>query len=414
MEGNSKSGKKLIVIGGGAAGFFTAVNAARLNPSLQVTILEKSGKILSKVRVSGGGRCNVTHACFDINDMIRYYPRGAPFLKKAFHQFFTTDTIQWFEERSVTLKKEADGRMFPVTDQSQTIIDCLMRDVNRYGVDIQFNRDIRKVIYRGNQYVLNDANGQEYFCDFLCIACGGFPKASMFGWLEELGHTISPPVPSLFTFNLPGHPITRLMGVVADPARVKITGTKLEQEGPLLITHWGLSGPAILKLSAWAARELAARNWHFEAVINWAPAYNDNSLREQFQQWRQEKASQKVTMKNELGLPARLWEFLLESVNIEADRRWADLPAKLANHLIQQITQYKVEVKGKTTFKEEFVTAGGISLSEIDPQTMKSRKLPNLFFAGEIMDVDGVTGGFNFQHAWTSGFIAAKNIAQIK
>lgn len=414
MEGNSKSGKKLIVIGGGAAGFFTAVNAARLNPSLQVTILEKSGKILSKVKVSGGGRCNVTHACFDINDMIRYYPRGAPFLKKAFHQFFTTDTIQWFEERSVTLKKEADGRMFPDTDQSQTIIDCLMRDVNRYGVDIQFNRDIRKVIYRGNQYVLNDANGQEYFCDFLCIACGGFPKASMFGWLEELGHTISPPVPSLFTFNLPGHPITRLMGVVADPARVKITGTKLEQEGPLLITHWGLSGPAILKLSAWAARELAARNWHFEAVINWAPAYNDNSLREQFQHWRQEKASQKVTMKNELGLPARLWEFLLESVNIEADRRWADLPAKLANHLIQQITQYRVEVKGKTTFKEEFVTAGGISLSEIDPKTMMSRKLPNLFFAGEIMDVDGVTGGFNFQHAWTSGFIAAKNIAQIK
>lgn len=401
------------MIGGGAAGFFTAINAAQLNPALEVTILEKSGKILSKVKISGGGRCNVTHACFDISDMIRNYPRGGQFLRKAFHQFFTTDTIDWFESRSVKIKKEADGRMFPVTNQSQTIIDCLIKEANRYGVAIQMNREVKKIENRDESFILTCQNGETLTADILCVACGGFPKASHFEWLEALGHTISTPVPSLFTFNLPAHPITKLMGVAADPVRVKIAGSRLEQEGPVLITHWGLSGPAILKLSAWAARELADRQWNFEATLNWSPRYHDNSLREQIQEWRKEKATQKIHGKNEFGLPARLWEFILDSAGIDASMRWADLPARLANQLIQLVTQYKLEVKGKTTFKEEFVTAGGISLSEVDPQTMMSKKRPNLFFAGEILDVDGVTGGFNFQNAWTTGFIAAKNIAQI-
>ncbi len=403
----------MIVIGGGAAGFFTAINAARLNPSMEVILLEKTGKLLSKVKVSGGGRCNVTHACFDISEMIRHYPRGAQFLRKAFHQFFTTDTIEWFESRSVRLKQEADGRMFPATDQSQTIIDCLMREANRYGVSILMNREVKKVEFRDERYHLMCANGEIMVADVLCVAGGGFPKASQFEWLTQLGHSISKPVPSLFTFNLPAHPITRLMGVVAEPARIRISGTKLEQEGPVLITHWGLSGPAVLKLSAWAARELADRQWTFEAIINWTPQYHENNLRDRLRIWREEKASQKVYAKNELGLPARLWEFLLDSSGIQADTRWADLPARLANLLIQQITRYSVDVKGKTTFKEEFVTAGGINLSEIDPQTMMSKKLPNLYFAGEILDVDGVTGGFNFQNAWTTGFIAAKNIAKL-
>ena len=403
--------KKLIVIGGGAAGFFCAVNAARINPQLEVIILEKSGKILSKVRISGGGRCNTTHACFDIAEMSKKYPRGGNFVKKTFHQFFTTDTIRWFEERDVKLKTEEDGRMFPVTDSSQTIIDCLMKEANKYNVAIRMNTEVKEITRVEELFEIRTANSQLSTANYICIASGGYPKVSMFEWLKELGHTIEEPVPSLFTFNITGHPITKLMGVSVEKARVKIIGTKLEQEGPLLITHWGLSGPAVLKLSAWGARQLAISNWQFSILINWLPDFNEQQLTEKFQTLRFEMASQKIVNRNPFGLPQRLWEFLLEHSEVNKEKRWADLPAKEQNKLIRNLCACEFAIKGKTTFKEEFVTAGGIKLNEVDANTMMSKKVSNLFFAGEVMDVDGITGGFNFQHAWTSGFIAAKSIA---
>lgn len=405
------SKKKLVVIGGGAAGFFCAVNAARMNPELEVIIVEKSGKLLSKVRVSGGGRCNTTHACFDIAEMSKKYPRGGNFVKKTFHQFFTTDTINWFDERGVKLKAEEDGRMFPVTDSSETIINCLLREADKYNVTIRTNTEVKEIIRSGEIFEIKTVNGQLTTANYICIASGGYPKSSMFEWLRELGHTIEEPVPSLFTFNIPGHPITKLMGVSVEKARVKIIGTKLEQEGPLLITHWGLSGPAVLKLSSWGARQLAISNWQFSILINWLPNFNEQQLTEKFQTLRFEMASQKIMNRNPFGLPQRLWEFLLEHSEVNKEKRWADLPAKEQNKLIRNLCAFEFAIKGKTTFKEEFVTAGGIKLNEVDANTMMSKKVPNLFFAGEILDVDGITGGFNFQHAWTSGFIAAKSVA---
>ncbi len=404
------STKKLVVVGGGAAGFFCAVNAARLNPQLKVTIVEKTTKLLSKVKVSGGGRCNVTHACFDITAMSKKYPRGSNFIKKTFHHFFTTDTIEWFKERGVRLKEEKDGRMFPITDSSQTIVDCLLDEVNKYGVEIVMNAEVKNIINQDGVFHIKVSDSRLLNCDYLCIASGGYPKSSMFEWLKELGHSIEEPVPSLFTFNMPGHPIRELMGVSVENARIKITGSKLEQSGPLLITHWGLSGPAVLKLSAWGARELAMKNYDFKILINWLPEYNEQQLTEKFQSLRLEIASQKIYNKNQFGLPNRLWEFLLNCSGISPEKRWTDLPSKEANKMIKNLCNCEFNVKGKTTFKEEFVTAGGIKLNEIDHNTMMSKKVPNLFFAGEVMDVDGVTGGFNFQHAWTSGFIAAKAI----
>lgn len=411
--------KTLIVIGGGAAGFFCAVNAARLNPQLQVILLEKTSKLLSKVKVSGGGRCNVTHACFDIPEMSKKYPRGSNFVKKTFYQFFTTDIIQWFEERGVKLKTEPDGRMFPITDSSQTIIDCLLKEADRFGMMIYLNTEVKNLMSDNDgKFVIELAklrtqNSEllHLTSDFVCIACGGYPKSSMFNWLRELGHTIEEPVPSLFTFNMPGNPITKLMGISVEKAKVKIINSKLEEEGPLLITHWGLSGPAILRLSAWGARELAITGYEFRVIVNWLTDFSEQSLAEKFKSFRFEIASQKIINKSPFGLPYRLWEFLTEQSGINNETRWADLPAKNQNKLIRNLSAYEFIVKGKTTFKEEFVTAGGIKLSEVDANTMMSKKIQHLFFAGEILDVDGITGGFNFQHAWTSGFIAAKNIA---
>ena len=405
------SKKQVVIIGGGAAGFFCAVNVARMNPALQVTIIEKGNKLLSKVKVSGGGRCNVTHNCFSIADMIKKYPRGAAFLKKAFHHFFTTDTIEWFATRGVVLKTETDGRMFPITDSSQTIIDCLIREANKYGVEILMNREVKELKMINNLWLL--VNGDwSIQADFVCIACGGFPKAVQFGWLKNLGHTIETPVPSLFTFNMPDNAITALMGVVVENASVKISGTKLAEQGPLLITHWGMSGPAILKLSAWGARELSACNWNFKIMVNWVPQYNENTLREKMQQLRFDIATQKITNRNPFALPNRLWEYLLMQSGIKEELRWADVSAKDQNKLIKNLCVQEFEVKGKTTFKDEFVTAGGVQLNEIDYNTMQSKLTPGLFFAGEVLNIDGVTGGFNFQNAWTSAWIAAKAIAE--
>ena len=402
--------KRLVIIGGGAAGFFCAVNAARMNPLLEVMIIEKSSKLLSKVRVSGGGRCNVTHSCFSMAEMIKKYPRGAGFLKKAFHHFFTTDTIQWFKERGVELKTEADGRMFPVSNTSQTIVDCLMKEANKYGVEILMNREAGELSIVNGQWSIDFKDDKSITADYVCIASGGYPKPIQFDWLKKLGHTIEEPVPSLFTFNMPGNSITELMGVVADNATVKINGTKLSSQGPLLITHWGMSGPAILKLSAWGARELSNSNWHFTISVNWASEYNENTAREKLQSIRFETAAKKIINTNPFTLPQRLWQYLLKQSDINEDIRWADLPAKEQNKLIKNLCVQEFIVKGKTTFKEEFVTAGGISLNEIDHNTLQSKIAPNLFFAGEVLDVDGITGGFNFQNAWTTGWIAAKAV----
>lgn len=401
---------KLIVIGGGAAGFFCAVNAARLNPLLKVIIVEKSNKVLSKVKASGGGRCNVTHACFEISELVKRYPRGQNFLKKAFHWFNTNDTIKWFEDRGVPLKTENDGRMFPVTNDSQTIIDCLIREANKYNIEILFHTEV-KAIHKTEAGFLLETGSTKLMADFLCIACGGYPKATQFEWLKQMGHTIEDPVPSLFTFNIPNNSITALMGISVEKATVKVQSSKLTETGPILITHWGLSGPAVLKLSAWGAKELAQLQYDFSITVNWLPGYNENSLRTEWQHLRNQHATQKIGTKNPFDLPNRLWLYMLDLCAISNDLRWTDLSAALQNKLIKILTGQSFAVKGKTTFKEEFVTCGGVKLSEIDVNTMQSKLMPDLFFAGEVMDIDGITGGFNFQNAWTSGWIAAKHIA---
>lgn len=403
---------ELIVIGGGAAGFFCAVNAARMHPGLRVTVVEKSNKLLAKVKVSGGGRCNTTHACFEIPELVKRYPRGQNFVKKAFHSFNTNDTISWFAERGVQLKTEADGRMFPITDDSQTIINCLLKEADKYGVQIRLQCEVQSITAAANGFELQTSTGRMQ-ANFVCIACGGYPKSAMFEWLRKLGHTIAEPVPSLFTCNMPGNPVTQLMGVAVERAAVKVAGTKLAEEGPLLITHWGMSGPAILRLSAWGARQLAEMNYHFTLLVNWLPGQTEQDLRNAWQSYRDEYAGMKTGNKNPFGLPNRLWLYLLAVSNINPDTRWAEIPAKEQNKLIRNLTAQEFPVKGKTTFKEEFVTCGGINLSEVDPNTMQSRKLPGIYFAGEILDVDGITGGFNFQHAWTSGWIAARSIASL-
>lgn len=409
--------KTLVVIGGGAAGFFCAVNAARIHKDLKVILIEKSSKLLSKVKISGGGRCNVSHACESVNDLIKYYPRGSAFLKKAFHHFYTAHTIQWFQERGVELKTESDGRMFPSSNTSQTIIDCLLNEASRYGVEIMMNADVLSVAKMSNENNAHHSNFQITLrntkiisANYVCIACGGFSKESQFDWLLKLGHTIEKPVPSLFTFNIPNDNIKSLMGVTIPDVRVKIMGTKLQQSGPLLITHWGLSGPAILKLSAWGARELASSNYEFTVMVNWLSDFNEQTLKDRFQQIRFEKAAQKIYNRNPFLLPTRLWEYLLAQCEVPEEMRWADLPAKEQNKVIKLLCSQHFSVRGKTTFKEEFVTAGGIQLSEVDSSTMQSKVLSGMFFAGEILNIDGVTGGFNFQNAWTTGWIVANSI----
>ncbi|HSN09172.1 MAG TPA: NAD(P)/FAD-dependent oxidoreductase [Hanamia sp.] len=405
--------KKLVVIGGGAAGFFCAVNAAAMDTELKVIIVEKSGKLLTKVRVSGGGRCNVTHACFSIAEMIKKYPRGEKFLKQAFHHFFTSDTIEWFEKKNVKLKTEADGRMFPESNSSETIINCLLQQANKNGVEILMNREIVKIEkpnVEENRFHIISKDGFVLEADFICIACGGFHKPDQYNWLTKLGHTFEHPVPSLFTFNVPKNPVSELMGISVENVQVKINGTKFLQRGPILITHWGFSGPAILKLSAFAARDLSKMNYDFSISVNWLADYHENSVLEKLKLVRHELASKKIINKNPFNLPQRLWEYHLHQCGINLEIRWADLPAKRQNQLAKQLCAQQFNVKGKTTFKEEFVTAGGINLNEINANTMESKIVPGLFFAGEILDVDGITGGFNFQHAWTSGWLAASSI----
>ena len=405
--------KKLVVIGGGAAGFFCAVNAARMNPFLKVIIVEKGGSVLQKVKVSGGGRCNVTHACFDIDEMAKCYPRGDRFMRKAFHQFFTNDTIEWFDSRGVPLKTEDDNRMFPQSNNSQTIIDCLMNEMDDYKVELQLHHSVEKIEPDENGFEVSFKNGEIIHAEFVMIACGGFQKINQFDWLKNLDLKIETPVPSLFTFNFPKHPLNNLMGIAAPNASIKITGTKLSSEGPILITHWGLSGPAVLRLSAFAARDLEKINYKFSVMVNWCSEFNEQTFVKQIHEQRKLFPAKKPSNGNFTGLASRLWEFMLLESGIDDAKKWSDLTSISINKLAKNCCAYEMNAEGKTTFKEEFVSAGGIALSEIDANTMMSKKYQGLYFGGEILDVDGITGGFNFQHAWTSGFVAAKSIVKL-
>lgn len=400
---------KIAIIGGGAAGCFAAANIAT-QPGVEVTVYEKTGKVLQKVKASGGGRCNVTHHCFEVPQLLERYPRGKQLLRKTLYRFGPGDTIDWFGQRGVQIKAEEDGRMFPITNDSQTIIDAIWQTMMHNGVQVRYHKNVTAIVPEKGVFRLQFADGEMQMADRVIVTSGGFPKKEQFAWLEQLGHTIAAPVPSLFTFNLPGNKITELMGVAVLKATVKIEGTKITQSGPLLITHWGMSGPAVLKTSAWAARELAERNYKFNILVNWLNDTTDNELKETIADLRRESGKMLVHNRNPFELPKRLWEFLLAECGIPAEQRWAEVPAAAQNKLVEHLLRNRYGVQGKTTFKEEFVTAGGINLAEVDAQTLQSRLVPGLYFAGEILDVDGVTGGFNFQHAWSSAFIAASSI----
>jgi predicted Rossmann fold flavoprotein len=400
---------KIAIIGAGAAGCFAAANM-QSNAGDEVIIFEKTGKSLQKVKVSGGGRCNVTHACYEVPTLIEKYPRGKQLLKKTLYQFGPKNTIDWFESRGVQIKEEVDGRMFPITNDSQSIIDCLMKELDKKKIKIEYHKGVEKIEKKNHQFQIQFSDKTIYIADKILIACGGFPKTEQYKWLTSLGHTVEAPVPSLFTFNMPGNPITELMGLVVQDVIVKISGTKISSTGPLLITHWGMSGPAILRTSAWAARELADKNYEFSILINWLNGKAENKLREEIAVIRQSIGKQLVVNKNPFDLPKRFWEFQLWKLKVDPNVKWGEFPAKDQNKLIEALINDRYEVKGKTTFKEEFVTCGGINLSEVDPSTMESRIVPGMFFAGEILNVDGITGGFNFQHAWASGFIAGKSM----
>ncbi|MBJ6119736.1 NAD(P)/FAD-dependent oxidoreductase [Pontibacter sp. BT310] len=407
---------KVVVIGGGAAGFFGAITCAQVNPDVDVVLLEKTNKLLAKVLVSGGGRCNVTHNCFSPGPLSQHYPRGAKPLKDAFKTFGAQETVAWFEQRGVKLKTEADGRMFPVTDSSQTIADCLLQEARKAGVNIKTGVGVSLITPPDatiNQlnYIVQLSNGTEIKADKVLICTGGNPKATGYDWLRELGHPIQEPVPSLFTFNVPGNPLKELMGVSVPHARVRIAGQKLEYEGPLLITHWGYSGPAVLKLSAWGARIFHDQNYTFTALINWIPTYTEESLRTELQNYRQSHPKKVVITNALFGLPQRLWKALTTLAEIQPETKWAELPAKNTNKLVEALLRMAVEVKGKSTFKEEFVTCGGIDLSQVNMKNMESRLHTGLYFAGEVLDIDGITGGFNFQAAWTTGFLAGSAMA---
>ncbi|MEZ4888130.1 MAG: NAD(P)/FAD-dependent oxidoreductase [Chitinophagales bacterium] len=401
---------KIAIIGGGAAGFFAAISAKENHREADVVLFEKSQKLLAKVRISGGGRCNVTNACTSIKQLSEAYPRGGKALKKAFRTFNTQDTKAWFESRGVPLYAQDDSRVFPVSDNSQSIIDCLLSESKRLGILIQLGTQIETIEVNNDQLLLHFSKTQceSQTFDKVIIACGGSPKKSGLTWLENLGHQIETPVPSLFTFNMPSEPITQLMGVVAENALVWIQGSKLQSQGPLLITHWGMSGPAILKLSAFGARLLSDCNYQFKVQVNWAGVPNHEEVRASIQNTIAAHPKKQLSNHRLFGLPERLWLFLLHKSDCAPTKRWLDLSKKNIHKLVAVLAHDVYSVSGKTTFKEEFVTCGGVSLKSINFDTMESKVCKNLYFAGEVMDIDGITGGYNFQAAWTTGFIAGK------
>lgn len=398
----------VVVIGGGAAGFFAAISAKHHHPDAHVVLLEKSDKLLSKVRISGGGRCNVTHNCPEPKKLASFYPRGAKFLRKSFNLFNVRDTIAWFAQHGVDLNTETDGRMFPVTNNSETIVSCLQHAAAELGVLVKLKSGVVRMERSGTQWKLHLLDHQVIVADKVIVTTGGNPKLQGYAWLQELGHSIVQPVPSLFTFNLPDEPIRELMGVVADPARVRLIGTELENIGPLLITHWGFSGPAVLKLSAMGARTLHDIGYDHVVQVNWLGGKNEDAVRKVLLDREGTSHKKKTENADPFGLPKRLWIFLLDKAGIDRDKTWEEVAKKERNRLIDLLTNDHYQMRGKTTFKEEFVTSGGVDLAEVDPLTMASSKASGVYFAGEVLDIDGVTGGFNFQAAWTTGFIAGQ------
>lgn len=398
----------IIIIGGGAAGFFAAINAAEFNPDAKILILERGKEVLTKVRISGGGRCNVTHAEFIPAELIKNYPRGEKELRGPFHTFMTGDTIAWFEERGIELKIEEDGRMFPVSDSSETIINCFLSEVNRLGIKVKTNQSVQEIQKSGDNWIISTAK-ENYFSEKILIATGSNPK--IWKMLEKLGHTITAAVPSLFTFNIQDERIKDLPGI-STFAEVKVEGEKLESSGPLLITHWGMSGPAILKLSAWGARELHDRNYSFKILVNWLPHTSSEGILEGLKDLKFEHAKQQVSKYSQFELPKRLWQNLVKAAGISETEIWADLNKNQLQELSFQLCASRFQVNGKSTFKEEFVTAGGVNLEEVNFKTFESKLQKNLFFAGEVLNIDAITGGFNFQNAWTGAYIAAKAMTE--
>ncbi|MFB9051543.1 NAD(P)/FAD-dependent oxidoreductase [Formosa undariae] len=397
----------VIVVGGGAAGFFAAINIAEQNPQFKVVILERGKDVLGKVKVSGGGRCNVTHAEFVPQELVKYYPRGEKELLGPFHQFMTGDTMAWFEERGVELKIEDDGRMFPASDSSQTIIDCFLFEAKKHKVDFLTNQSVKTISKIENAWEI-ETNHDHFKAEQLLVATGSSPK--IWNLLESLGHTISQPVPSLFTFNIKDNRLKDIPGVVAQNVEVKVLGTDLYSEGPLLVTHWGLSAPAILKLSAFGALELAKRDYKFDVEVNFVKQ-STVAVLDHLKQVKLDSAKKTVFKFPQFDLPKRLWQQLVLASEMTEDSRWGDINKNQLEGLANQLTQAVFNVDGKSTFKEEFVTAGGVDLKEINFKTFESKLHKNLYLAGEVINIDAVTGGFNFQNAWTGAYIVAKAIS---
>ncbi len=409
--GNIQQQPKIIIIGGGAAGFFAAITAAMTHSHASITLLEAGREFLTKVRISGGGRCNVTHHCFEPSQLVQYYPRGGKALRGAFSRFQPKDTIAWFKSRDVTLKTEADGRMFPITDDSATIANCLLETAKEYGVNLRPNSPVKSLQKIENQFWVELKNGEILKSDRVLIATGSNPMG--YRWAKELGHQVQEPVPSLFTFNIKDVRLTDLAGIAVENVRVSLVSSdqkKLEQTGPLLITHWGVSGPAILKLSAWGARLLHDQNYQMPLIINWLPNYNRETLQAILLETKQSQPRKQILNFSPVEIPKRLWQSLVTFIGLDSKIVWADLSKKALNNLLIELLQGEYLIKGKGIFKEEFVTCGGVNLSEINFKTMESKKCPGLFFAGEVLDIDGVTGGFNFQSAWTTGWLAGQAI----
>ena len=393
------------MVGGGAAGFFAAIAAAEAGAD--VTILEKTARVLDKVRISGGGRCNVTHSLFEPREFVARYPRGGKALLGPFTKFSARDTVAWFAARGVKLKTEADGRMFPVTDKSETIVNCLMNAAQNANVKLQPNCAVESVTNNSaGKFELALTGGEKMFCDKLLLATGGCRAAAAGQIAVSLGHQIEPPVPSLFTFQIEAPWLRTLAGVSLEQAEVSVPSAKLRERGPLLVTHWGLSGPAILKISAWGARALHDLDYKFPLLVNWLPAVNAEKIIADLQARRETVGAKLLVNVPLFPLTARLWEQLVLAAGIGRDTRWSALARAQAHALAQQILRSEFFVTGKSLNKDEFVTCGGVKLGEVNFQTMESKVCPGLFFAGELLDIDGVTGGFNFQAAWTTGFIA--------
>jgi len=398
------------IIGGGAAGFFAAIAAKENYPNAEVVIYEKSKKVLSKVKISGGGRCNVTNGCDSINELCNAYPRGGKSLKKAFHTFSNKDTIKWFQSRGVPLVTQNDNCVFPVSQDSQSIIDCFLQEAKGLGIKIETGKGVKSIKPINDQLELEflDEASQPRVFDKVVVTTGGSPKVDGLKWLEILNHRIENPVPSLFTFNMPAEPVTKLMGIVVENTIVNIQGTKIKSEGPLLVTHWGMSGPAILKLSSFGARELSRMEYIFRIQVNWVNELNNDIVMNELNTIISNHPNKILSTTRPYALPERLWLFLIDKTNLQPDKKWGEIGKKGLNKLISVLTNDAYEVEGKSTFKEEFVTCGGVSLQSIDLSTMQSRVCKNLYFAGEVLDIDAITGGYNLQAAWTTGFIAGK------